>query len=183
MPALIFLLFAAGLWLLVAVLSGLLSDWFKLAATYPDQPEEPVLRLRGQSGAMGQGAWFRNVLRLSACRSGLRVGMNRFLGPFCRDFFVPWESIAVSRRNGPFGPIAELQFGRPAVGRLSISAASAGQLANVSAERWPETGPLPAETDRDFVSLFRKWAIIGGLLAAAIFVGLVLVARFAAGFH
>src|SRR5437773_794447 len=102
MPPLVFLLFAIGLWLLIAILSGLLSGWFKLAAMYPDQPEEPVLRIRGQSGAMGKGVWFRSVLRLSACRSGLRVSMNRFLGPFCRDFFVPWESIAVSRRNGPF---------------------------------------------------------------------------------
>ena len=181
MSPLLFLLFAVGLWLLIAILSGLLSGWFRLVALYPDRPEEPVFRLRGQSGSMGQGAMFRGVLRFGVCRSGLRVGMNRFLGPFCRDFFVPWESITVGRRNGPFGTLAELQFGKPAAGRLRISASSAERLANAAAERWSEAGPPPQGTNDDFISVFRKWAIISGSLVAFIIVGLMLVTRFVAG--
>jgi len=175
-PLLLFLLFAIGLWLLVTLLTGALSGWFKLVSLYPDRPEEPVLRLRGQSGAMGPGVWFRGVLRLSACRSGLRVGMNRALGPFCRDFFVPWESIAVSRRNGLFGTLAELQFGAPAVGRLSISANAANRLAR-AVERWHGAGPLSEIPDHDPVNLFRICAVAGGVLAAVLFVGLMLVGR------
>jgi hypothetical protein len=163
-PLFLFFPLAVGLWLLVAILSGLLSGWFKLAALYPDRAEEPVLRLRGQSGRMGPGVWFRAVLRLSGCRSGLRVGMNRFMGPFCRDFFVPWESIAVSTRSGPFGTLAELQFGKPAAGRLTISAVSADKLANAAAGRW-ETGRFPEETGREVRSLFRRWAIISAFCA------------------
>ena len=68
---------------------------------YPDQSDEPILRLRGQSGTMGLGVGMNGVLILSVCPTGLRVGMMRVFGPFCRDFFVPWESIAVVREDDP----------------------------------------------------------------------------------
>jgi hypothetical protein len=54
-------------------------------------------------------------------------------------------------------------------------------LANAAAGQWPEAGLLPQRTNDDFISVFRKWAIIGGLLVAFIIVGLMLVTRFVAG--
>ena len=100
------------------------------------------------------------ILTLSVCPSGLRVGMMRVFGPFCRDFFVPWESIAVVRKTVLFWPTAKLQFGNPMVGRLSISAHVANRLARAAMGRWPETGPFPEETRGDtFRRLLAQWAV------------------------
>jgi hypothetical protein len=165
------------LWLAVTTLLGLLSGWFRLAARFPDRSEQAVLRLRGQSGSMGLGVRMNTALRLSVCSSGLRVGMIRILGPFCRDFFVRWESIAVSRRKGLFGTIAELQFGNPVIGRLRISETCANRLAHAAAGRWPEAGPLPQGSGRDrFRRVFREWALVAGFFAGFFIVVPLLVA-------
>jgi hypothetical protein len=87
--AVFFSLFFAGLWLTVTTLLAVLSGWFRLMARFPDQAMEPLLRIRGQSGSMGLGVGMRGILTLRVCDSGLRVGMTRIFGPFCRDFFVP----------------------------------------------------------------------------------------------
>jgi hypothetical protein len=99
-----FPLFFVALWLAVTTILALLSGWFKLTTEFPDQSIEPILRLRGQSGTMGLGVGMRGILILSVCPTGLRVGMMRIFGPFCRDFFVPWESIAVVRKTVLFRP-------------------------------------------------------------------------------
>jgi hypothetical protein len=84
----------------------------------------------------------RGVLKLAACPGGLRVGMFRLFGPFARDFFVPWDEIEV-RRSSWFGtPFAELRFGRPAVGRLTIHGRVADRLAEAASHEWrKETSP------------------------------------------
>ena len=140
-----FLLFFAALWLAVTTLLAVLSGWLRLAARYPDRSDEPLLRMRGSSGTMGLGVNLRGVLTLSACRAGLRVGIMRLLGPFCRDFLVPWDSITVARKRVLFRPVARLEFGRPAVGALTISAAVADRLAEAAGRLWPEPGTLSAE--------------------------------------
>jgi hypothetical protein len=38
-------------------------------------------------------------LKLSPCSSGLRLGIVRLFGPFCRDFLVPWDEISVVRKD------------------------------------------------------------------------------------
>src|SRR5262245_17812754 len=110
--AVLFPLLSVAVWLMATTVLGLLSGWFKLVAEYPDQAIEPNQRLRGQSGRIGLVS-MRGILTLSVCTSGLRVGMMRFFGPFCRYFFVPWERIAVVRTTTLFSPAAELQFGDP----------------------------------------------------------------------
>jgi hypothetical protein len=135
----LFPLFFIALALGIGSLIGLVSGWYSLASRYPDQPGEPVLKLRFQSGLMGRArANLRNVLTLSACQLGLRVGMMRMFGPFCRDFFVPWQEIAVERSATLFGQGARLTFGSPAVGSLFLSASVVDQLARAAGERWPE---------------------------------------------
>ena len=113
------LLALVGGWLAVTTLLSLLSGWFQLMAKFPNRSDEPILRLRWQSGSM-RGVNMNRILRLSACPTGLRVGMLPLFGPFCRDFFVPWESIVVTRATMFFFPVAKLQFGKPAVGTLTI---------------------------------------------------------------
>jgi hypothetical protein len=169
-PAIFLPLFLAALWLTVTTILALLSGWFRLMEQYPDQPVEPILRLRFQSGAMGWGVNMNGILTLSVCPDGLRVGMMRVFGPFCRSFLVPWESIAIVRKTALFGPVAKLQFGNPAIGTLRIPSHVANRLARAANERWPEAGPFPNEKLRArFSRLMAQWAI-ATLLGALFFI-------------
>lgn len=129
----------AALWFAITALIGFMSGWYALARRYPDRRERPLLRLTWQSGFMGPlQSRYRSALTLSACPSGLRVGVIRLLGPFCRNFFVPWEEITVRRKDGFFEKLAELTFGNPRVGTLAIRAAVADKLAKAAGDDWPE---------------------------------------------
>lgn len=104
------------------------------------------------------GVSMQGILTLSVCPPGLRVGIMRVFGPFCRDFLVPWEAIRVTRKNVLFGPVAKLQFGHPAIGSLTIPAHVANRLAGAAMGRWPETGPFPEEKHRDTMRrLLTQW--------------------------
>jgi putrescine transport system ATP-binding protein len=158
--AMFFPLFFAALWLMVTALLGLLSGWFRLMVNFPDQTVEPILRIRGQSGTMGLGVRMNGILTLSVCPSGLRIGMMRLFGPFCRNFFVPWESMVVIRKTTLIWPVAELLFGNPVVGRLSISVHVADRMARSAMGRWPESGPFAEETRGDvFRRLLTQWGL------------------------
>jgi hypothetical protein len=155
-----FPLFFVGMWLIVTTILAWLSGWFRLMREFPDQPAEPLLRLRGQSGKMGWGVGMRGILILGVCPIGLRVGMMRIFGPFCRDFFVPWEGIAVIRKTSLIWPVAELQLGDPVIGTLSIPAHTADKMARAAMGGWPEAGPFPEEKRGDtFRRLLTQWAI------------------------
>jgi hypothetical protein len=165
-------LFIASVWLTVTTILAVLSGWFRLMAEFPNQAMEPILRVRGQSGAMGLGVSMSGVLTLGVCPSGLRVGIMRVFGPFCRDFFVPWENISVTRKAIIFWPVAKLQFGSPAIGSLTIPVHLANRLARAAMGRWPETGPFPEEKHRDTLRrLLTQWAL--STCAAALFFTLV----------
>jgi hypothetical protein len=166
--AVFFPLFFALLWLAVTTILAALSGWFRLMARFPNQIAEPLLRIRGQSGRMGLGVSMQGVLTLSVCPLGLRVGIMRMFGPFCRDFFVPWEAISVARKNVLFGAAAKLDFGSPGVGSLTIPAHVANRLARAAMGRWPETVPFPEEKRRDTLRrLLIQWAAT--TCAAALF--------------
>jgi hypothetical protein len=129
----------AALWLAVTALIGLMAGWFALARRYPDRGETALAVLKWQSGRMGSiGARLRGVLTLSVCPSGLRVGIFRPFGPFSRDFLVPWSDIEVTRREWLLGRVAELKFGTPPAGVLTIGADVADELARTAQARWPE---------------------------------------------
>ena len=164
--AVAFPLFFASLWLIVTTILGVFSGWFRLMAKFPNQNDEPLLRLRTLSGTMGMGVSMQNVLRLSVCPSGLRVGMMRLLGPFCRDFLVPWKDITIFRKTRLFWPVAKLQFGNPRVGTLTISSHIANRLAGAAKEVWPERGPFPEEKLHETARrLFIRWALATFLAA------------------
>lgn len=167
-----FPLFFAALWLTVTTILAMSSGWFRLMTRFPNQVAEPLLRIRWQSGFMGRGVGMRGILTLSVCPSGLRVGIMRVFGPFCRDFFVPWEAISIGRKNVLLWPVAKLQFGSPGVGSLTIPAHIANRLARAATGGWPEIGPFPEERHRDTLRrLLTQWAVI--TCAAALFFTLV----------
>jgi hypothetical protein len=170
--AVLFPLIFASLWLTVTAILAVLSGWLRLMAKFPNQAVEPTLRIRRQSGSMGLGVSMRGILTLAVCPTGLRVGIMRVFGPFCRDFFVPWEEIRVTRKIVLFWPVAKLQFGSPAVGTLTIPAHVANKLAHAATGHWPESGPFPEERPRDtFRRMLTHWAVM--TCAAALFFTLV----------
>ena len=148
------------MWLMVTTILGFLSGWYVLMQRYPNRKDEALLKLGYQSGQMGLWVGMRGVLNVSVCHSGLRIGILRVFGVFCRDFFVPWEEISVRRRDRFLWRAAELQFGHPAVGKLSISAHIADRLARSASGHWPEAGPFLQEANGQvFVGMVKQWAV------------------------
>jgi hypothetical protein len=99
-------------------------------------------------------------LTFGVCPLGLRVGMLRLFGAFCRDFFIPWESVSISRMTILFYPVAKLEFGNPVVGTLSIPAHVADRLARSAGKNWPEPGPFLEEDSHDSL----RWRVIDWML-------------------
>jgi hypothetical protein len=64
---------------------------------------------------------------------------------------VPWESIAVVRNKTLFWPVAELQFGKPVIGRLRIPTEAADRITRAAVGYWPEPGPLSEQKPEDRV--------------------------------
>lgn len=137
----LFPVFFVAIWLLVTAILSVSSGWFRLMARFPDRSEPPLLQLSMQSGSMGWGVNFNNVLRLAACHSGLRVGVLKIFGIFARDFLVPWPEIEVRRYKWLGFDLVELTFGRPKVGMLTVRAGVADKLAAANPKKWPEKTP------------------------------------------
>lgn len=157
-----------AMWLTITTLLSVLSGWFWLMVRFPNQESEPMLRLRRQSGSMGIGVVNSGILTLSVCPAGLRVGMMRLFGPFCRDFLVPWQDLTVTRRKSLLWSVARLRFGKPAIGSLSIEPRIANRLARAAPGQWPETGPFPEEQSRTRLRrLLLQWGFM--TLIAALF--------------
>jgi hypothetical protein len=147
------------MWLAITTLLGLLSGWYFLMQRFPDRDEKELSQLKYQSGSMGIGVSMNRILNIGVCPSGLRIGMMRIFGIFCRDFFVPWDQLRVGRKKGFLWQPAELRFGNPPVGRLRIPSHIADRLARAALDQWPEEGPFPEETNTQvFTSIARQWA-------------------------
>jgi hypothetical protein len=169
-----FLLFFVFMWFSVTTLLGMLSGWYSLMSRFPDRSEFPLLTLRNLSGSLGL-VGMQRVLALSVCSSGLRVGIMRLFGPFCRDFFVPWEMIQVRRKDRLLWRTATLEFGAQSYPRLSIPDEVANRLARSASNRWPEPGPFPEESDTQALSRIAKQWLARSGLAAAFFIVVPLI--------
>lgn len=115
--------FCLAIWLVVTTLIGFLSGWYSLMLRYSDRLNEiPVVKFSRESGYVGSVfGGMRGILNVSACRTGLRVGIMKFFGPFSEDFFVPWNEVSVKRRDFFFMKFAELTLGA-SYGKLGIDA-------------------------------------------------------------
>jgi hypothetical protein len=164
-----FALFFVLLWLAVTTILGFISGWFVLMKIYPDRSENALRTFARQSGHMGRVS-MRSILNLSVCPSGLRLGMMRIFGLFCRDFFVPWNAISVTRKDRVLWKVARISFGQPAIGTLTIPAEVADRIARAAGGFWPESGPFPEETSSQASSrIFKQWAAMT-CFAAAFFI-------------
>ncbi len=111
-----------GMWLLVTTMLGFMSGWFSLQQWYPDdRNEDPLLKLRWQSGSMGLGVSFSSCLTLASRRDGLSVRVWRIFGPFQRPLLIPWNEITAEPKRFLLYRMVRLNFGRPPSGSLKIS--------------------------------------------------------------
>jgi hypothetical protein len=157
-PALYFPIFFALLWLGITTLLGLISGWFSLMRNFPDREEAAIRKFTGLSGSMNL-VGMHSVLTISVCPGGLRLAMTRLLGPFNRNIFVPWDKIEVIRKDRFLWKSAQLRFGQPAIGALTIPAEVADCLARVAGSHWTELGPFPEESSRDAATRIAiQWA-------------------------
>jgi hypothetical protein len=153
------------LWFAETMILSLLSGWFGLMERYPDREEKPVVTLANQSGSLGLVS-MRGVVKLSVCRSGLRVGIMRIFGPFCRDFLVPWNEITVTRSDRFFWKAAKLSFGQPSNGSLRVFADVADRLARAAGSHWPDPGSFPEEKgSQAFSRIVKQWVFMTSLAA------------------
>ncbi len=152
-------------WFAVTMLLSFMSGWYGLMERYPDRAESALAVLANQSGSLG-GVSMRGILKLSVCQSGLRVGITRIFGPFCRDFFVPWNEITVTRGDRISWNVAKLSLGQPPIGKLTIFADVADRIARVAGNDWPEPGSFPEETSGEALSrIGKQWVAMTGLAA------------------
>lgn len=127
--ALFFAPFFIALWLAITTLIGFMSGWYQMARTYPDQPEAPIRRFSFQSASMGAQVSLHGIVRVDVCSSGLRFGILRIFGLFCRNFFVPWGEISVAPRRMYFRNFVELRFRGRDFPKLLIRTALADNIA------------------------------------------------------
>ena len=153
-------------WFAVTMLLSFVSGWFGLMERFPDRAENALTVLANQSGSLGAVS-MRGILKLSVCPSGLRIGIMRIFGPFCRDFLVPWNQITVTRGDRVFWKVAKLSFGQPSIGKLTVFADVADRMARAAGNHWPEPGPFPEETGgQAFSRIAKQWAFTTTLAAA-----------------
>jgi hypothetical protein len=132
----VFAIFFVGLWLAITRTLAARSGWLDLARRFPDHSEIPSLKLGFRSGMMAGKVSLSRCLTLAVCPSGLRVAIDRWLGPFSPPFLVPWDELfATQTRRG-----VELQFGRPTIGTLRIAPETANRLARAAPGSWPGQG-------------------------------------------
>lgn len=135
-------LFFVVIWIGVTSLLSFLSGWFTLQQQFPNRDEKPLLQLNWQSGFMGSlPVNFRNVLKVSVCPSGLRIGVLRVFGAFAHDFFVPWHAISATKKEFWMWQVTELTFGKPEIGKLLLYASTTDRLAE-AAKAWPEAAAV-----------------------------------------
>ena len=161
--------FFVGMWLLVGTMLGFMSGWFNLQQWYPDDgSEEPLLRLRWQSGMMGTGVRLNRVLTLSAKRSGLSISMWRIFAPFQQPLLIPWAEITAEPSRVFFTPMVKLTFGNPANGILKINARSWSTLLKSVPQSGGSQLHLPDAPDVSSASLARgmfiEWLVLAAIL-------------------
>lgn len=111
----------AALWLAITWFIGWSSGWHDLMRRYPDRPSTARTAFSWRSGYMGRtNAQFRSVLTLSVRNDGLRVSLLWPFALFNKPFVVPWDQITVEKKEWMFFNGAQLSFGRPVVGTLTI---------------------------------------------------------------
>ena len=167
----LFPVYFAAMWLVVTTLLGAMTGWCGLMRRYPDIGEEALATLRRQSGVMGRAVSMSRILDVSPCPSGLRIGMMRLFGPFCRPFLVPWEALGAENSSFIVFPMVKLMFGGSASPALWLYPRTWEKLVQRSPVLSARSdGPAPLAEGALLKGAALQWLIITAF-AAAFFYG------------
>jgi hypothetical protein len=138
------ILFIAGIWLVVTFLLSYISGWVYLARHY--RAARPFAgrfeRIRAsQMGPLGPFGGARNALYLGIDPHGLHLRMFILFRVNCRDMFVPWSEITVTRGRSFFRDYLEFHFRRePKIG-VRIFGHAGDVIKALAGPAWPAEAP------------------------------------------
>jgi hypothetical protein len=144
LPSLAFLLFFIGLWLAVTFLLSYVSGWATLARHY--RAARPYTghfeRIRSsQMGPLGPFGGARNAVYVGVDPAGLHLRMMILFRVNCRDLFIPWTEITVSRGKSFFMNFVEFHFRQaPKIG-LRIYGKAGEVMQALAGPAWPAEAP------------------------------------------
>ncbi|MEQ7874721.1 hypothetical protein ABDK56_12030 [Sphingomonas sp. ASV193] len=114
-----------AIWVVGTTINGLVTGWYKLQSWYADdgtaEPRTAMIVRVAYMGRLNARVSYR--LKIAATSRGLLLETFRIFAPFQRALLIPWLDITPSGPlPGWFGDRVRLDFGKPVVGQLTISA-------------------------------------------------------------
>jgi hypothetical protein len=144
-PQFAFALFFVALWLAITFLLSYISGWAFLARYYRTaRPfEGRYERIRAsQMGPLGPFGGARNALYVGIDPQGLHLRMFILFRINCRDLFIPWAEITVTRGRSFFQDFVEFHFRQAPKIRVRIFGKAGDVIKAVAGSAWPvETPP------------------------------------------
>jgi hypothetical protein len=143
-PQFAFILFFAGMWLTVTWLLSYVSGWAFLARHY--RAARPFAgryeRIRAsQMGPLGPFGGARNALYVAIDPQGLHLRMFILFRVNCRDLFIPWDEITVTRGRSFFMDFVEFHFRQaPRIG-VRIFGKAGDVIKALAGPAWPAETP------------------------------------------
>jgi hypothetical protein len=143
-PQFAFILFFAGMWLTVTWLLSYVSGWAFLARHY--RAARPFAgryeRIRAsQMGPLGPFGGARNALYVAIDPQGLHLRMFILFRVNCRDLFIPWGEITVTRGRSFFMDFVEFHFRQaPRIG-VRIFGKAGDVIKALAGPAWPAETP------------------------------------------
>lgn len=143
-PQLAIVLAFPAMWLAVTFLLSYISGWVFLAEHYRSQ--RPFAgryeRIRSsQMGPLGPFGGARNALNVGIDPEGVHLRMFILFRLNCRDLFIPWREITVSRGKSFFVDFIEFHFQQaPKIG-LRIYGKAGAVLRALAGPAWPVEAP------------------------------------------
>jgi len=140
------LLAFVGLWVGVTFLLSYISGWAFLAEHY--RAGRPYAgryeRIRSsQMGPLGPFGGARNALNVGIDHEGLHLRMFILFRLNCRDLFIPWRDITVSRGRSMFVDFVEFHFRQAPKIAVRIYGKAGEVIQALAGPAWP--GEMPRE--------------------------------------
>jgi hypothetical protein len=133
-----------AMWLAVTFLLSYISGWAFLAEHY--RSRRPFMgryeRIRSsQMGPLGPFGGARNALNVGIDPHGLHLRMFILFRLNCRDLFIPWREITVSRGKSFFVDFIEFHFSQaPKIG-VRIYGKAGEVIRALAGPAWPAEAP------------------------------------------
>lgn len=143
-----FILSFVLIWLGVTYLLSYLSGWVFVAEHY--RAAQPFAgryqRIRSsQMGPLGPLGGARNALNVGVDEQGLHLRMFVLFRLNCRDLFIPWTDITVTRGRAYFQEYVDFQFSKTPKIRVRIYGKAGEVIQAMAGPAWPaESAPAAA---------------------------------------